>query len=65
VKLNQSSSTYPNAFFIIHSSDHFDTHLRNLDKVWLFYADVTENLYDSFPDTNAGVLLKHNSVCKL
>jgi len=54
----QSNSSYPDAFLVIHSSDHFDTHLGNLGEIWLFYTDVTENFYDSFPDTNTGVLLK-------
>jgi len=53
---DQFRTTYTDAFFVINASDHFDTHLGNLWKVWLFYADVTENLYDSFPYADASVL---------
>ena len=44
------------AFFVVDSADHPDTHLRDLVELWLLHADVTEYLDDPFTHTDASVL---------
>lgn len=50
------SDSYLDAFFIIDSADHLDTHLSNLAEGWLLQADVSEDLDHSLSDTDTSIL---------
>lgn len=52
------------ALLIVDSTDHLDTDLWYLGKVWTLQADVFQNLDDSFPYTYTSILIGVKTKCR-